>query len=63
MTDLIACRNCQAKVGHRRGLCGECYGRLRILVRQGKTTWMQLEAAGRCRPTVKTSWRKPGPPK
>jgi hypothetical protein len=59
MADPVACLECHAKVGLTRGLCDACYQRLRALVRCGKATWAQVEAAGRCHPAAKTSWRKP----
>ena len=33
-----------------RGLCLTCYGHARTLVKEGKTTWAELEAQGKALP-------------
>jgi hypothetical protein len=46
------CLSCPCRLVSCRGLCQRCYGRLCRLVRQGKTTWAELEQAGRCLPAA-----------
>lgn len=41
--------NCQ-RGAEFRGLCRNCYAQASALVRQGKTTWPALEAAGKTLP-------------
>ena len=54
------CLACSCRLVSCRGLCQRCYGRYGKLVRNGKTTWLQLEQAGRCLPAVPLGqgWRR-----
>jgi hypothetical protein len=44
--DPVVCLTCRKRVCVARGVCERCYGRHRLAVRSGKTTWAELEAAG-----------------
>jgi hypothetical protein len=44
------CLACSCRLVSCRGLCQRCYGRYGKLVRNGKTTWLQLEREGKARP-------------
>jgi len=44
------CLEYKGRFAYARGLCIRCYHRLATHVRVGKTTWRELEAAGRARP-------------
>src|SRR5262245_625865 len=51
-TDLgcLACPPEQRRVAVRRGMCNPCYLRACRLVKAGRTTWAELEAAGKAQP-------------
>ena len=43
------CLNCRNIFPAVRCLCRTCYAKFYKMVRGGKTTWAELEAAGKCR--------------
>ncbi len=49
MSIVRPCLGCK-RLAHSRGLCRVCYDRLRLVVKSGQTTWVQLEAEGKSRP-------------
>ena len=61
MTTPLACLTCRERIGSRRGVCPRCLARHQTAIRQGKTTWAALEAAGKILPAqaVGHAWRLP----
>ncbi len=43
----LSCLTCRERPAHLRGVCAPCYNRHKKAVREGKTTWAALVAAGR----------------
>ena len=53
-TDKCLNPNCN-RAAHCRGLCNSCYQVAFSLVKRGKTTWENLESAGKSKPAIKQS--------
>jgi hypothetical protein len=61
MTARGKCLNpkCDGKQLQGRGLCASCYGFCRRLVKENKTTWDKLVAAGKAKEATKPQGRPP----
>ncbi len=60
-TGPIACLSGCDRIAVNRGLCPACYNRLKAQVRASKTTWAELEAAGKALPARRRGSGQGGP--
>jgi hypothetical protein len=62
----VACLTCKERIAYRRGNCNRCYVRYQQAIRDGKTTWAELEEKGLAlrakNPGVNWMFGRPGPP-
>jgi hypothetical protein len=42
----LSCLTCKERMAYRRGNCNRCYVRYQQAIRDGKTTWTELEEKG-----------------